>query len=247
MPVARFSFPIFEGGFNLADIEAIRTVDDLNNILGRIARLFGFREYCIYDDLRPDPGRAQPSRIVSSLPEAFHAGIDSIHAEGGDDFLQRVWRGSIPAFWSLDTVRAKPDAALAAALLAHFAHYDISCGINIPQMNKIGRLSVLSFSGHRDAMQPDEIEALNYIAILLLKRFDEIADEIGSRGQDAINPMELKFLQAYADGLETDMLAQRFSLSVPTVTFILESVRRKLHADTLPHAVAEAIRRGVID
>ncbi len=247
MSVARFSFPAFEGRFNLADIEAIRTVDDLNEALGSIARLFGFREYCIHDDLQPAPGWAQPSRIVSSLPEAFHTGIDSIHADGRDDFLQHVWRGNIPAFWSLDTVRAKSDAAVAAALLAHFAHYDISCGINIPQMNKVGRLRVLSFSGHRDAMQPDKIEALNYIAILLLKRFDEIADEVGSSGQDSINPMELKFLQAYANGMEADMLAQKFSLSASTVSFILESVRRKLHADTLPHAVAEAIRRGVID
>lgn len=57
---------------------------------------------------------------------------------------------------------------------------------------------------------------------------------------------EVECLSALADGLNTVGIAKRLSISVPTVMMHLTNARRKLHAATREHAVAIALRSGVL-
>lgn len=229
-----------------ADIESARSIDDIARVLASMAEQFGFREYSIYDDLPVDGARVQPLRIISSLPASFHSGLDAINANGGDDFLDRVWKAGVPGTWDLTTARSKPNPVFAEALVRHFERYSISCGINIPVTTQRGHRRVISFTGHRDSMSASEIESLHYLAIILINRFEDIETDLWNREGETINDLERSFLQLYADGIDSDQLADQFHLSPSTISFILESARRKLGCISVTHAVAEGFRRGII-
>ncbi|MEQ1652211.1 MAG: helix-turn-helix transcriptional regulator [Hyphomicrobium sp.] len=57
---------------------------------------------------------------------------------------------------------------------------------------------------------------------------------------------EIECLSALTEGLTSEGIARRLSISVPTVTMHLTNARRKLHAATREQAVAIAVRSGLV-
>ncbi len=57
---------------------------------------------------------------------------------------------------------------------------------------------------------------------------------------------EFECLNALADGLKVDEIGRRFNISIATVTMHLTNARRKLNAKSREHAVAIALRSGVM-
>ena len=57
---------------------------------------------------------------------------------------------------------------------------------------------------------------------------------------------EMECLTGLADGLNSEGIAKRLNIAVPTVAMHLSNARRKLGAHTREQAVAVALRRGVI-
>jgi two-component system response regulator DesR len=71
------------------------------------------------------------------------------------------------------------------------------------------------------------------------------ADEYGH--DSALNPHEQLILQKIADGKETREVAGEMSLSERTVRGSISNVIKKLGARSRAGAVAEALRRGLIE
>lgn len=57
---------------------------------------------------------------------------------------------------------------------------------------------------------------------------------------------EIECLSALSDGLNSEGIAKKLSISVPTVMMHLTNARKKLQATTREHAVAIALRSGVL-
>lgn len=70
---------------------------------------------------------------------------------------------------------------------------------------------------------------------------------LDSSGQSqALTAREMECLTALTEGLTSEGIARRLSISVPTVTMHLTNARRKLHAATREQAVAIALRTGLV-
>ena len=63
----------------------------------------------------------------------------------------------------------------------------------------------------------------------------------------AVSPRELQCLRLTADGLTSDDIARRLGLSVHTANQYLANVAEKLNAANRVHAVAKALREGLIE
>jgi two-component system, NarL family, nitrate/nitrite response regulator NarL len=78
-----------------------------------------------------------------------------------------------------------------------------------------------------------------------------LAREIAARGVDAQGPdltsREAEVLRLIADGLSTPEIARRIHLSPPTVKGHLQSLYEKLGVSDRAAAVAEAMRRGLLE
>jgi DNA-binding CsgD family transcriptional regulator len=64
--------------------------------------------------------------------------------------------------------------------------------------------------------------------------------------QQQLTAREFECLAALADGLNSEGIATRLQISIPTVAMHLTNVRRKLSAQSREHAVAIALRRGIL-
>jgi two-component system response regulator DevR len=65
-------------------------------------------------------------------------------------------------------------------------------------------------------------------------------------GERTLTVRQREILQMLADGLQTDAVAKRLTLSTETVRTHTKRILAKLHADTRTQAVAIAIRNGLI-
>ena len=75
----------------------------------------------------------------------------------------------------------------------------------------------------------------------LLRRVHTQAEQ-----RDTLTPRECEVLQAFAFGLGRRGVASVLGIAETTVDRRLVSARRALRAKNKPHAVAEALRRGLI-
>lgn len=60
-------------------------------------------------------------------------------------------------------------------------------------------------------------------------------------------PRRLQVLQLAADGLRRDEIAERMTITVETVKSHLKEARWDMRANTTAHAVANALREGMIE
>jgi len=83
-----------------------------------------------------------------------------------------------------------------------------------------------------------------------IRKFETAASIKNIDGSEAtsggLTPREVECLQALAEGLTNDGIARRFAIALPTVAMHLVNARHKLGAATREHAVAIAVRKGVI-
>ena len=61
-----------------------------------------------------------------------------------------------------------------------------------------------------------------------------------------LTPREVECLVALAEGLNSEGIARKLHISVPTVAMHVTNARKKLNAQTREHAIAIAMRIGVL-
>lgn len=61
-----------------------------------------------------------------------------------------------------------------------------------------------------------------------------------------LSPREVQCLSGVADGLKNNDIAAKLHISVPTVALHLQNAKRKLGAMTREHAIALALKKGLL-
>ncbi len=141
----------------------------------------------------------------------------------GTDALLAI-RGEFPAARIVVLTTSAGDAEIQRALRAGAVAYVLK---NTPKDELLAVIRSVH-AGHRHV--PREI------AVLLAEHF----------GDDTLTPRELEVLQLIHDGSKNKEIAARLEISETTVNFHIKNLVNKLQANDRTHAVAIAIRRGVL-
>ncbi|MFN3259513.1 MAG: LuxR family transcriptional regulator [Pikeienuella sp.] len=129
--------------------------------------------------------------------------------------------------------------------------FGIVCGYSIPIAGPSGDVGVFSLiagrAAHLDHATRDEGARL-YVAAL--QTHDRMARLVGDgqpqRPRPVLSPRELECLKWTAEGMTSDEIADRLSLSPATVNYHLNKAIRKLEASNRHHATVIAVRCGWI-
>lgn len=118
-------------------------------------------------------------------------------------------------------------------------------GIAFPLSAGGGRLGLAVFSG---AMAPLTAEEIVGLHVGLARLFCAVLEKAQSPQGDrpAMSNRELDCLRLTADGKTSEEIAQMLGLSMHTATQYLTSAAQKLDAVSRTHAVAKALRLGLI-
>lgn len=118
-------------------------------------------------------------------------------------------------------------------------------GINFPSYGLRDKIRIIGFAGARKKPDRDELDQLNLLIIQMHERLSLVF-----RPQEnfdcGLTDLEKRVLHSVSEGHHIARTAADAGLSVRTVQYLLDSICRKLDASSVEHAVASALRQGVI-
>jgi LuxR family transcriptional activator of conjugal transfer of Ti plasmids len=229
-------------------MDAVHTASDEVAFAGAASRLgeaLGFRwfTYLSVDAGRPD--------VISTYPAIWSEHYLSSGYDQVDPVVAASRRQTIPFFWgALDG--ARPSDAAAIRLFDDAASFGIVSGLTVPLRGPKGRMALFTLS--TDEVSPALLrraeELKTYVQVCGLHLHNELAARVArfmpEHQKPALTPRQRACLLAAAEGQSAKQAARSIDLTPRTVQHHHEEARRRLGARSLTHAVALALRDGMI-
>lgn len=221
------------------------TIDGVVEELRKLGGLFGYENFCIAS--LPQPGeRFEPYVLVSGWPEGWMRRYDENGYAHVDPVMTQIRRTSLPVAWSeVPYDRSDPGPSRVMNESPEFGLVEgVSVAVSTPRGFKAG----VSFSARKLRLTKPERAALHFVAVYAESRARAL------RGGEALptpapllSPRELECLKWAAEGRTAWEISVILSLSHRTVEQYLASAAAALGAVNRVQAVAEAMRRGILD
>ncbi len=132
------------------------------------------------------------------------------------------------------------------------AEFGIEKGVTIPIRARFDRFALFTFAADKGG--PDVIEKVaeaQEILQLMAMYFHSHAEatlkpSAVSRRSSPLSQREAECLAWTSRGRAMDQIGQILDIKTRTIAYHLDNARNKLHAENVAHAVAAALRRGLI-
>lgn len=225
-------------------LEKVATLADAARALHRIAAPLGASDCAVL----AVAGIGERARLVSVL-DGDHPGMAPatrlVIEEAGTTIAAYALRSSVPCCWSR-SAGVDPTAGmwggLAAAIAVPLQAFD---GVVFPVFGEQGRQGVAVFTGERLVLS-NLLVCDAHLSVARL--FNDICRLRMSPARGLpVSKRELECLRLAARGLTSDEIAAQLGLSVHTANQYLANTTQKLDAVNRMHAVAKAMRLGLID
>jgi len=170
----------------------------------------------------------------------------SLSARRGDDFARRAAEAAVPLWWR----RADAPPFLGASVRCWAEEIDDpvagTCGIALPVTDERGRSGAIVFFGNGMTITESDMCDLHARCYALFGAVSRQRAAESTKSQ-TVSKRELECLRLTANGLTSDEIAASLGLSVHTANQYLTNSTQKLNAMNRIHAVAKALRSGLID
>lgn len=170
----------------------------------------------------------------------------SLSARRADDFARRIAEAAAPLWWR----RAGASPFLGASVRCWADEIDSpaagTSGISLPVSDERGRGGAVVFFGNQMTITESGMCDLHARCFALFGEVARLRAAESTKGQ-TVSKRELECLRLTANGLTSDEIAASLGLSVHTANQYLTNSAQKLNAMNRIHAVAKALRSGLID
>lgn len=224
-----------------------RTEADILAGLERGGARFGYENFFM-TGLPERPGESLGAyAMLSGWPEAWlerYIERGYVHV---DPVIRRVRNDNDPFMW--DDAPYDRDDAAAARVMDESPDYGLRKGMTVPIHGIRGFHAAVCFSASHDVRwSGPRLGALQLIAIFAHSQASAIIEGRGSRQRPAprLSRREIEVLKWSSAGKSTWDTSVILGLSQDTVGEYLANAQRKLDAANRTHAVAEAMRHGLI-
>ncbi len=196
----------------------------------------------------PDAGERKLAAvsIVSNWPTELVAAYDELGFMTKSPVVKSLRKSTKPVVWRASCADPQSPDYPGDEYYALFERFGVTMGIIIPVQQASGQRGAVTLSGKREIPSESELMELSYYANLLFARIAEI----GNSGQDQdqmLTTRERECLHWTASGKTSQEIATILDLSEHTVNHYLSAACQKLNAANRAHAVAKAIRSGLLD
>jgi DNA-binding CsgD family transcriptional regulator len=164
-----------------------------------------------------------------------------------NEAAERVSRSTVPFWWpSVDPARFEERFASIRWLEGPVAAPIEDAGIIFPVHAERGQSGIVVFHGPDITMDERLVHETHARAFALFAAVTRLKPLQGGKGL-TISKRELECLSLTANGLTSEEIASELGLSVHTANQYLTNTTQKLNAVNRMHAVAKALRLGLID
>ena len=176
-----------------------------------------------------------------SVPTKFVSG------NNGEDVVRHARMSTLPCWWSSDEFAASARAFRALDCAVKTAELvPGTSGIAFPAYAERGQCGLAVFYGPEIALPVDQLHEIHARCFSLFSAVARIRP--GEFGKvPSISKRELECLKLTANGYTSEDIARLLKLSVHTANQYLTNTAQKLNAVNRMHAVAKALRMGLIE
>lgn len=196
----------------------------------------------------PNPGMTSRQQrghlLLGSYPDEWQKRYFSRGYVYKDPIVQAVCSGTTPFAWS--DVLARCDEAASRRVLLEAADCGIADGFTVPVLTLEGNTGGFSFAGARLEVSETDRRTLNLIANFAFGHLLLMHEQPSSLTL-ALAPRERETLQWAAEGKSDWEIGELMGISEHGADRHLRSARRKLGTYNRTHAVAQALRLGLIN
>jgi DNA-binding CsgD family transcriptional regulator len=164
-----------------------------------------------------------------------------------EEAAERTGRSTVPFWWASTDPGRFPESFASIEWIAGPVPAPIEeAGIAFPVFADRGQAGIVVFHGPRIVLDNDTIYETHARAFALFAAVARLRSPQGSK-IPTISRRELECLALTANGLTSEEIAAALGLSVHTANQYLTNTTQKLNAVNRMHAVAKALRLGLID
>jgi DNA-binding CsgD family transcriptional regulator len=161
-------------------------------------------------------------------------------------FGDALGRSAVPFRWNGLDEGGEIGGALSTYVLRDCGRAPVAfSGLCVPVRAGLARVGGVIFVGRgRAPLRALDVSALRIFALNWFARFSQVEAAVGERAH--VTPRERECLQLASNGMTSEAIARRLSLSKHTVDHHLVSATIKLKAANRAHAIAESLRLGIV-
>lgn len=226
--------------------QARSPVEVCSTLLSSVSR-FGAEH--ILAGVIPIPGASRQSQIsnvvLAHWPEEWGRRYFSHGYILRDPAIHTVRTSSAPFLWSELEPFYRNDVS-GRRVMEEAGEFKLRQGFTIPLTTLEGEVAGFSIAGERLELAPHDRGALMLLATYAFGR-TILLKEDGQREIVRLSPREVEALQWAAEGKSEWEIGESMGISEHGVDKHMRSAREKLGTRTRAHAVAEAIRLGLIE
>lgn len=175
---------------------------------------------------------------------------ETIHVAGEDrpDLVRHIRASSVPLWWAEEPAIGASESfgKLAWTRRMPEALVPEMAGIAFPVHTERGRCGLVVFLGFEITLTPDSLFDIHARCFSLFEAVARIRPGEGAKFP-MISKRELECLKLTANGYTSEEIARLLKLSVHTANQYLTNTTQKLDAVNRMHAVAKALRLGLIE
>ena len=232
----------------MMDLQAAETTSAVSALLSRMAGALGFPTHAI----GPIPQHSEPVPddffLVQNWPPIWGLAYEQRGFAAIDPVPRAATLISQPM--TVDRIMAgdagfHPDPR-AADFFAFAAELGRPCGIVVPIFGPGGYRALACYSGPGPNPSPADMATLHVWAIYAHDRLRDLTAQRRADERGVLSARELAVLRCARDGLTDAEAAARLAISIRTVRFHMDNLRRKLGGATRAQALANAAAMGLL-
>lgn len=222
----------------LSLIQSSKSTDQLAEVLGHVAKNFGFRSFALTQhERRPDGAAAR--LVLDGLPTVFQRKYIANDYGRVSPVTRRVEMGNEPFSWHEIIYDAESEHG--RIVMDDAADAGLEDGYTIPLRLPDGRRGSVNFGGDYFAPTPEDRLALQALALAAHAQWRHLSTTEEAPGPK-LSGREREVLHWTAAGKTAEETGRILSISVRTVEYHLLNASRKMNTVNRTHTVVEALR-----
>jgi DNA-binding CsgD family transcriptional regulator len=225
---------------------AAMSIDGVCGVLQEVATEHGL-QYFSYLQLN---GAGRCTRLVANYPQEWRKRYEDKLYIHYDPVVAVGRKSRLPFFWNNSSF-IQPYRKAQQKVFYEAGNYGINFGYSIPISGKGGECGLFSIVARQEGALVDVLSTCAHPVYLLgLQLHDHVlsmtADQVRDEPEVHLTARELECLKWAAEGLTTEQIADRLSLSAATVNYHFNKIVFKFAAANRHHAAIKAVRMGLI-
>lgn len=237
----------------LVAIGEVPTRDHAIREFEKLIDTFGFKYYCIFHEPKPIENPAQLI-VAANWPEAWIARYVEKKYIVTDPTIKYLLRANRSFSWeqAVEFYRNNPQYRRMQKMMQDGKAHGLGSGYIFPVFGRNGLMGATTLGGPGEIeLSPVEIMLLDTVTrstyIKLLEFMGgTFADKVSEGAEIVLTHREVQALSNMADGLTSPEIAAVLDVAPTTVDWYGASLQEKLAAKNRIHAVALALRKGLI-